>query len=214
MDKNILDSKIEKTQIELFDIDKIIPYTNNPRKNQNIDKIASSILEFGFQQPIVIDKNNVIIVGHSRFEASKKIGLKKVPVLKTDLSDVQAKAYRIADNKLNEFSQWDNDLLNIELTQLGDLEFDKNILGFSENDLTNILSEIEPVFRPANNQIMDYDIGDIKAPASQVRMIQLFLDSSTEPKFKTMIEKLKNKYQITNLTDIVYKAVENESNNS
>lgn len=197
-----------------MEIEKIFPYINNPRKNKDIDKIASSILEFGFQQPIVIDKNNVIIVGHSRYEASKKLGLNKVPVLKADLSEAQSKAYRIADNKLNELSDWDNELLSLELKELDSLDYDKDILGFNENDYNFIFKEIEPVFQPANDQIQNIDIGEIKAPNSQVRMVQLFLDSSTEPKLKEMIDHLKNIYKIDNLTDTVYKAVENEYNNS
>jgi hypothetical protein len=214
MEKETLNSKIENTKIELLEIEKIFPYINNPRKNKDIDKIASSILEFGFQQPIVIDKNNVIIVGHSRYEASKKLGLNKVPVLKADLSEAQSKAYRIADNKLNELSDWDNELLSLELKELDNLDYDKDILGFNENDYNFILKEIEPVFQPANNQIQNIDIGEIKAPNSQVRMVQLFLDSTTEPKLKEMIDHLKNIYKIDNLTDTVYKAVENEYNNS
>lgn len=214
MEKEILNNKIENTKIQLMEIEKIFPYINNPRKNKDIDKIASSILEFGFQQPIVIDKNNVIIVGHSRYEASKKLGLNKVPVLKADLSEAQSKAYRIADNKLNELSDWDNELLSLEFKELDSLDYDKDILGFNENDYNFILKEIEPVFQPANNQIQNIDIGEIKAPNSQVRMVQLFLDSSTEPKLKEMIDHLKNIYKIDNLTDTVYKAVENEYNNS
>ena len=97
--------------IEEIEIDKLIPYHNNPRKNLNVDKVASSITEFGFQQPIVVDKNYVVIVGHTRLQASKKLGLKKVPVFIADLSESKAKAYRIADNRLNEDSSWDYDFL-------------------------------------------------------------------------------------------------------
>ena len=209
MEKEILNKKIENTKIELLDIDKIFPYINNPRKNKNIDKIVSSILEFGFQQPIVIDSNNVIIVGHSRFEDSKKLGLNKVPVLKAELNEQQAKAYRIADNRLNEDAEWDNELLNVELN---DLDNFKLVIGFDQSEYDNLFKEIEPVFEPANNNIQNIDIGDIKAPTSQVRMVQLFLDANTEPKIKEMIDYLKNIYKIDNLTDTVFKAVENEYN--
>ena len=89
-------------KIQQIDIEQIIPYINNPRKNLNSDKVASSIKEFGFQQPIVLDNSYKIIVGHTRYEASKKLGLKKVPVVIADLTPTQAKAYRIADNRLNE----------------------------------------------------------------------------------------------------------------
>lgn len=211
MEKEILNKKIENTKIELLDIDKIFPYINNPRKNKNIDKIVSSILEFGFQQPIVIDSNNVIIVGHSRFEASKKLGLSKVPVLKAELNEQQTKAYRLADNRLNEDAEWDNELLNIEL---GDLDNYKLVIGFNQTEYDNLFKQIEPVFEPANNNIQNIDIGDIKAPTSQVRMVQLFLDANTEPKIKEMIDYLKNIYKIDNLTDTVFKAVENEYNSN
>jgi ParB/RepB/Spo0J family partition protein len=79
-------------QIEIIDINKLLPYINNPRKNLNIDKVASSIKEFGFQQPIVVDKNYTIIVGHTRFEAAKKLGLKEVPVQVADLSMKSSKS--------------------------------------------------------------------------------------------------------------------------
>ena len=83
-------------KIKMTPIDKIIPYHNNPRKNQAVDKVASSLAEFGFQQPIVVDKNMIVIVGHTRLMASKKLGLKKVPVAIADLSKGQAKAYRLS----------------------------------------------------------------------------------------------------------------------
>ena len=101
-------------KIQEVSIDKIKPYINNPRKKLNIDKVALSIQEFGFQQPIVVDKNYTIIVGHTRYEASKKLDLKTVPITVANLTKAQAKAYRIADNRLNEDSKWDSKLLNIE----------------------------------------------------------------------------------------------------
>jgi site-specific DNA-methyltransferase (adenine-specific) len=103
-------------KIELIEIDKIIPYINNPRKNQNIDKVASSIKEFGFRQPIVVDKKMTILAGHTRYEASKKLELKKVPVVIADLPPLKAKAYRIADNRVSQDSYWDFSKLNLEFT--------------------------------------------------------------------------------------------------
>ena len=127
-------------KIELTDINKLIPYINNPRKKLNIDKVALSIKEFGFQQPIVVDKNMSIIVGHTRFEASKKLGLKKVPIVIADLPPLKAKAYRIADNRLNEDSQWDFSLLNIEFTELLDNHFDLDKLGFNNDELEKFIT--------------------------------------------------------------------------
>ena len=125
-------------KIEEIDINLIKPYINNPRKKLNIDKVASSIQEFGFQQPIVVDKNYIIIVGHTRYEASKKLDLKTVPITIANLTKAQAKAYRIADNRLNEDSKWDSKLLNIELKDLLNHKFDINFIGFTEEELKKI----------------------------------------------------------------------------
>ena len=136
-------------KIELIEIDKIIPYINNPRKNQNIDKVASSIKEFGFQQPLVVDKSMTIIVGHTRYEASKKLELKKVPVVIADLPPLKAKAYRIADNRLSEDSKWDYGLLNIEFTDLLDNHFDLDDLGFENEELQKLI-HIKEEFEPTD----------------------------------------------------------------
>ena len=94
----------------------IRPYENNPRRNDDaVDKVANSIKEFGWQQPIVVDKDGVIIVGHTRYKAAKKLKLKTVPVVVADLSEEQAKAYRIADNSTGEIATWDYDKLMQEL---------------------------------------------------------------------------------------------------
>ena len=106
------------------EIEKLIPYVNNPRINDNaVDFVAASIKEFGFKQPIVIDKDNVIVAGHTRLKAAKKLGLKKVPCLMADdLTDQQIKAFRLADNKVSEFAVWDLEKLDIELEEISDLE--------------------------------------------------------------------------------------------
>lgn len=114
-------------------IESIKPYENNPRKisAEAIEKVMASIKEFGFQQPIVVDKDMVIIVGHTRLLASQKLGLDKVPVIVADnLTDEQARAYRLADNKTGEFSQWDDKLLSFELQELECLNFDMEPFGF------------------------------------------------------------------------------------
>jgi len=126
-------------EIKSIETNKILPYINNPRKNLNVDKVASSIKEFGFQQPIVVDKNYIIIVGHTRFEAAKKLGLKEVPVQIADLDEDKAKAYRIADNRLNQDADWDNELLSVELNNLLSKDFNLEPIGFNEDELNNIL---------------------------------------------------------------------------
>ena len=112
-------------------IAEVKPYEKNPRKNdQSVDKVANSIKEFGFKVPIVIDKHNVIVCGHTRYKAAKKLGLSVVPcVVADDLTEEQIKAYRLADNKVGEDSLWDMDLLGSELEDI--LNIDMEDFGFS-----------------------------------------------------------------------------------
>ena len=195
-------------------IEEIIPYSRNPRKNQHVDKVATSIKEFGFQQPIVVDKNMVVIVGHTRLLASQKLGLKEVPVLVADLSESKAKAYRIADNRLNEDSNWDDELLNLELIDLQKDDYDMDSLGFEKNELEKIFNSDDPLFVAPDQSFEEVAPNVEDLMPSQVRMIQLFLNSETEPKFKEMVSALQKKLDINNLTDTVYKVVENEYNRS
>lgn len=102
-------------------------YAKNPRKNDPaVDKVAESIKEFGFKNPIIIDVNDIIIAGHTRLKAAKKLGLKEVPTIKvTDLSEQQIKAFRIADNKVSEFAEWDDELLFQELGDIPEIDMTK-----------------------------------------------------------------------------------------
>lgn len=123
-------------------IGEIKPYEKNPRKNDNaVDAVASSISQFGFKNPIVIDGNNVIICGHTRYKAAQKLGLDVVPcVVASDLTDEQIKAYRLADNKVAELAEWDIDLLGEELDGIFDI--DMSDFGF---DLSEDEEEIEVI---------------------------------------------------------------------
>lgn len=122
-------------------IDEIYPYENNPRFNERaVEPLAKSIVRFGFKQPIVIDKNNVIVCGHTRLKAAQKIGLKTVPcVIADDLTEKQIKAYRLADNKIAELSTWNKEFLDIELE---DIANDEDMLDFGFADV-NIDMPIE-----------------------------------------------------------------------
>ena len=131
-------------QIKLAEISNIKPYENNPRKlsEQAIEKVAMSLKEYGFRQPIVVDKDMVIVAGHTRFRASKKLGLKQVPISIIDnLSEEQINAYRIADNRTAEESEWDNELLKMEIKELEAKEFKLDLLGFNDEQLNDILFE-------------------------------------------------------------------------
>ena len=149
-------------QIEYIDIDKVIPYDKNPRKNEGaVEYVKNSISQFGFKVPIVIDKNNVIVCGHTRYKAAKELKIDSVPCLRADdLTDEQIKAYRLADNKVAEFSDWDYKLLDEELENL--LDFDMLSLGFfdeeetEEDEQEEIKPEVEftEVLEEENNYIV------------------------------------------------------------
>ena len=194
-------------QIEIIDINKLLPYINNPRKNLNIDKVASSIKEFGFQQPIVVDKNFTIIVGHTRFEAAKKLGLKEVPVQVADLSINQSKAYRIADNRLNQDANWDTKLLNLEFNDLLSENVNLDTLGFSNDELDNLLLKTDE----ESDIDLNEDIESQEERINDVKMIQLFFNPENDTLFKEAIEKISTRDKIDNISDAVLKAVLNEA---
>lgn len=118
-------------------VDELIPYINNPRNNDSaVDAVASSIKNFGFKVPIIIDKSNEIVNGHTRLKAAKKLGIEEVPtIVADDLTNEQIKAFRLADNKVGEIAEWDEDALAIELEELNNLDFDMSDFGFEELDL-------------------------------------------------------------------------------
>lgn len=127
--------------VEMRPIGTIRPYDQNPRHNDaGVDATAASIREFGWRQPIVVDEQNVIIVGHTRYKAALKLRLEMVPVhVAVGLSPAQAKAYRIADNQTATLSAWDDDKLPIELAQLQAMDFDLNLTGFTADELMRLL---------------------------------------------------------------------------
>lgn len=110
------------------------PYENNPRKNENaVDKVAASIKDFGFKVPIVIDNNNVIIAGHTRYKAAEKLGLKEIPCIRAnDLTPEQVKAFRLADNKTAELSTWDFTKLEEEMAQIMEINMESFGFEFAE----------------------------------------------------------------------------------
>lgn len=130
--------------IEQRDISTLIPYINNARthSDEQVGQIAASIKEFGFNNPILVDKNQGIIAGHGRVLAAKKLGLAVVPAIElSHLSDAQRKAYILADNKLALNAGWDEELLKLELLDLQSLDFDLDLLGFSDDELGDLLAE-------------------------------------------------------------------------
>ena len=120
-------------QIIEKNITEITPYEKNPRKNDEaVEYVANSIKEFGFKVPIVIDKNGVIVAGHTRYKAAQELGIEKLPcIIANDLTEEQVKAFRLADNKVGELAEWDFDLLDDELDGIFDIDMSK--LGFDSD---------------------------------------------------------------------------------
>jgi len=139
--------------VELRSTETVRPYEQNPRLNdQAVEAVAKSLREFGFRQPIVVDAEGVIIVGHTRWKAAQKLGLAKVPVhVAKDLTPAQVKAYRLADNQTATLAEWNYDLLPVEIRDLQGLNFDLSLLGFSDVDLAEILAP------PGNEGLTDED---------------------------------------------------------
>lgn len=156
-----------------MNISRIIPYENNPRINDNaVDAVAASIKEFGFKVPIIVDKNNVIVAGHTRLKAAQKLGLEEVPVIVADdLSEEQVKAFRLADNKVSELADWDFQKLEEELAGL---ELDMSQFNFDMKELSaefdkhkdiveddfNLEAELESIIEPVCQMGDVYQLGD------------------------------------------------------
>ena len=123
-------------------VNDLIPYVNNPRLNDNaVDAVASSIKNFGFKVPIVIDSGNEIVTGHTRLKAAKKLGLEEVPcIIADDLTPEQIKAFRLADNKVGEFADWDFKLLESEFNELKDTDL---FTGFEDFEIDSFTSSID-----------------------------------------------------------------------
>jgi hypothetical protein len=139
-------------KIDIWPISRPQPYPRNARKigDLAIDKVARSITEFGWRQPIVVDTENVVIVGHVRLMAAKKLGLKEVPVhVAENLSPEQVKAYRLMDNRSQDETQWDYELLGQELLHLKELEIDLGLTGFDPFEIDPILAA---EWAPANKE--------------------------------------------------------------
>src|SRR5579863_9427233 len=131
-------------EVHWWAIDKPIPYARNSRKipERAVDKVAASIQEFGWRQCIVVDKDGVIICGHTRLLAAKKLGLKQVPVhVAANLTPAQVRAYRLMDNRSHEEVEWDLTMLGAELLELKDLEINMVLTGFNGRELDELLRD-------------------------------------------------------------------------
>ena len=139
-------------QIEMIPINDVTEYATNPRRNEAaVGAVAESIKTFGFKVPIIIDRENVIVAGHTRVQAARRLGMTEVPAIRADdLTPVQVRAFRLADNKLHELSTWDMELLPLEIRGLQEMDFDLQVLGFDVDELGAILAppEVEGLTDP------------------------------------------------------------------
>ncbi len=202
-------------KIELRAISSIYPYAQNPRSNEDaVEAVAASIREFGFRQPIVVDPDGVIICGHTRYKAALKLGLQQAPVhVAHDLSSEQIKAYRIADNKTAELSEWNYDLLPLELADLQACNYDLTLLGFDAVELAKLLDPTlreglcdadevpeppdEPITQPGDLWILG-DHRLLCGDSSQAEDVDRLLDGAmiqlvnTDPPYNVKVEPRSN----------------------
>ena len=132
LQEQVIDSMSKNLNVKMVPVEDVVPYEKNPRLNdQAVDAVASSIREFGFKVPIVVDSKGVVVSGHTRLKAAKTLGLDEVPVIVADdLDDTKIKAFRLADNKVAELADWDESLLIKELEELDDLNYDMGQFDF------------------------------------------------------------------------------------
>ena len=175
-------------KVEKVDISKVIPYHNNPKEHppQQVDKIASSIKHYGFTQPIVIDEDNEIIIGHGRYEASKKLGLAQIPAIRRDdLTEAEAKALRIADNKVAE-SEWNFEALEVEFETIDIEELET---GFTPEELEAEGFEGYAEEEEGDNQYTDKITSPQYEPMGLQPQIYELFDAE---KYKKLLEKVEN----------------------
>ena len=158
--------------LEHWPLTKLVEYARNPRKNDHaVDKVAAAIREFGFRVPIVAKSDGTIVDGHLRFKAARKLNLDTVPVLLADdMTPEQVKAFRISVNKVAELAEWDDELLQLELSELKDAEFDLSLIGFDDGELDRLLAQME-----AENGEIQGDEDD--APEAQPQTVTVLGDT-------------------------------------
>ena len=138
-DKKAAQGKAKEWQVEWLEINSLNPYENNARKNDaTIPYLKNSIQRFGFRVPLVIGKGNVVVCGHTRLKAALELGMEKLPCVRADdLTDAELKAFRLADNKVQELSGWDFEKLDAEMEQLK-IDFDGDMVDFGFGDTDNL----------------------------------------------------------------------------
>jgi ParB-like chromosome segregation protein Spo0J len=202
-------------KVEEINLSEIKPYEFNPRKNEKaIEKVAASLREFGWKQPIVVDEQNVVLAGHTRLAAAISLSYQVAPVVVAEgLTDAQKAAYRIADNKTAEYSEWDKDLLQQEFSRLMELDADLTSTSFSLEDIAGFSDEFleweddDDQFENEESEASEENLlGELNS--AHVKMVLIYLNTETEPVFREMAEKLQERFGTENLSDTIFKVVE------
>ena len=173
-----------------------MPYARNSRTHspQQVDKIAASIREFGFLNPIIVDGENGIIAGHGRVMAAQKLGLADLPVIEAShLTDAQRRAYVIADNRLALDAGWDNEMLRIEIAELRSMDFDISLTGFdveeidaiqfdddAETDMPDLADGDREPFQQMTFTLHDDQVEEVKAAMEKAKAMGAFVDTGNE----------------------------------
>lgn len=181
--------------IENVSLPDIRPYENNPRQNDNaVEKVAESIRAFGFKVPLVIDADGVIVTGHTRYKAAKQLGLEKVPCIRaTDLTPEQVRAFRLADNKVAEFAQWDFDLLQCEIKELKDELPDMDLSAFGFLEIDREQNHIEDLLQDGFgvDEVKENDFFSItfSFPNEKREVIESFVKKKSKDYISALIQK-------------------------
>ena len=188
-----------RMEIIMKRLEEIKPYEKNPRKNDEaVEYVANSIRDFGFKNPIIIDRNGVIVAGHTRLKAAERLGLQEVPcIMADDLTEEQVKAFRLADNKTAELAGWELNLLGQEIEAL-EGNFDFTEFGFGEFELESIIGDFEP--EPYDKEIEEqYDKGEEMLAR---RRVIVTYDEETEPLVRQMLNVEEIKQVVYRIEDL------------
>ena len=156
------------TQMQMVKVSELIPYVNNARTHsqEQVNKLRSSLREFGFVNPVIIDQDKNVIAGHGRLMAAKEEGITEVPCVLVDyLTEAQKKAYILADNRYAQDAGWDEELLRLEIEALEGMDFDVSLTGFNEDEISDLFAGADT----SDTQDDDFDLSDIKLYLSMYR---------------------------------------------
>ena len=204
-------------QVELLNVNDLKEYENNPRINKkSIEKVADSIRSYGWKVPIVVDEKMVILAGHTRLAAAKLLNIKEVPVhIAKGLSNEQKTAFRIMDNKSQDYSEWDNKLLGLEFEKLSSSNFELDMTGFNLEEINKITDGVflefdSPEAPDLEMSENNWQLDDVHIPETNVKQFMLLFNIHDIEEIKKMVEVLRDIYKIESPSDIIFEAVKNE----